>query len=153
MQTEAELLNELKAALLEVLKIEKMLGNGTKASQGIIGRLAEIVVHQKMPGSTLAPPGQEGYDIIAEDGTTISVKGTASKTTTKVGINKRTCHLAEETIVVEFDDDYHPEYIFYGPTKRLIPYCTSHDYKNSKLEWRISRKELKVAHIDICSKL
>ncbi|MCD6435206.1 MAG: hypothetical protein J7L15_02280 [Clostridiales bacterium] len=135
-----EKLNELRDAYMDILKMEANIGCPATGCQGVVGKLAELE-GVFLTGYDLAAPGQYGYDLVSKYGDTLSVKATASIGTTKIHINPRTCHLADDTMVFEFYDNIFTP-IYYGTTEFLLQYC---GFNKSKNKHTLSRKNAKLA--------
>jgi len=121
---------ELLNKYIEILKVEESLGTPATEMRALIGRIGEIYAVIKTDGKLAENTNQHGYDAIQGNGKTLSVKTTATLKST-ININSNTAHLADETMVVLYEDG-ELKIIYHGETKKLI------EYKGTLSLYRIS---------------
>ena len=111
---------ELLNKYIEILKVEESLGTPATEMRALIGRIGEIYAVIKTDGKLAENTNQHGYDVIQGNGKTLSVKTTATLKST-ININSNTAHLADETMVVLYEDG-ELKIIYHGETTKLIEY-------------------------------
>ena len=111
---------ELLNKYIEILKVEEALGTPATEMRALIGRLGEIYAVMKTDGKLAEITNQKGFDVIQGNGRTLSVKTTATLKST-ININKNTAHLADDTMVVLYEDGQ-LKVIYHNDTKTLIEY-------------------------------
>ena len=121
---------ELLNKYIEILKVEESLGTPATEMRALIGRIGEIYAVIKTDGKLAENTNQHGYDVIQGNGKTLSVKTTATLKST-ININSNTAHLADETMVVLYEDG-ELKIIYHGETTKLI------EYKGTLSLYRIS---------------
>ena len=111
---------ELLNKYIEILKVEESLGTPATEMRALIGRIGEIYAVIKTDGKLAENTNQHGYDVIQGNGKTLSVKTTATLKST-ININSNTAHLADETMVVLYEDG-ELKIIYHDETKKLVEY-------------------------------
>jgi len=111
---------ELLNKYIEILKVEEALGTPATEMRALIGRIGEIYATIKTDGKLAASTNQQGYDVIQGNRRTLSVKTTGTLRST-ININKNTAHLADDTMVVLYEDG-ELKTIYHQDTKTLIDY-------------------------------
>ncbi|PSU86704.1 hypothetical protein C0W42_19645 [Photobacterium kishitanii] len=111
---------ELLNKYIEILKVEEALGTPATEMRALIGRIGEIYAVIKTDGELASASNQQGYDVIQGNGRTLSVKTTATLRGT-ININKNTSHLANDTMVVLYEDGK-LRVIYHQDTDTLINY-------------------------------
>lgn len=121
---------ELLNKYIEILKVEELLGTPATGMRALIGRIGEIYASIKTDGALAENTNQKGYDVIQSNGRTLSVKTTGTLQST-IYINRNTAHLADDTMVVLYEDGQ-LKVIYHQDTKTLI------DYKGTLSLFRVS---------------
>ena len=111
---------ELLNKYIEILKVEEALGTPATEMRALIGRIGEIYATIKTDGKLASTSNQQGFDVIQGNGRTLSVKATATLRST-ININKNTAHLADDTMVVLYEDG-ELRVIYHQDTETLINY-------------------------------
>ena len=111
---------ELLNKYIEILKVEESLGTPATEMRALIGRIGEIYAVIKTDGELAENTNQHGYDVIQGNGKTLSVKTTATLEST-ISINLNTAHLADETMVVLYEDG-ELKVIYHDDTRKLVEY-------------------------------
>ena len=115
---------------IEILKVEEQLGTPATEMRALIGRIGEIYATIKTDGVLAENTNQKGYDVVQGNGRTLSVKTTGTLRST-ININPNTAHLANDTMVVLYEDGQ-LKVIYHQDTKTLI------DYKGTLSLYRVS---------------
>ena len=121
---------ELLNKYIEILKVEERLGTPATEMRALIGRIGEIYATIKTDGILAEHTNQQGYDVVQGNGRTLSVKTTGTLRST-ININPNTAHLADDTMVVLYEDG-ELKVIFHQDTKTLM------DYKGTLSLYRVS---------------
>ncbi|MCJ0884310.1 hypothetical protein MTR11_21760 [Vibrio sp. CCB-PB317] len=111
---------ELLNKYIEILKVEESLGTPATEMRALIGRIGEIYAAIKTDGKLASEVNQHGYDVIQGNGRTLSVKTTGTLRST-ISINKRTAHLADDTMVVLYEDG-ELKVIYHQDTATLVKF-------------------------------
>lgn len=111
---------ELLNKYIEILKVEEQLGTPATEMRALIGRIGEIYATIKTDGVLAENTNQKGFDVIQGNGRTLSVKTTGTLQST-ININPNTAHLADDTMVVLYEDGQ-LKVIYHSDTKTLIDY-------------------------------
>jgi len=111
---------ELLNKYIEILKVEEALGTPATEMRALIGRIGEIYATIKTDGKLAAVTNQKGFDVTQGNGRTLSVKTTGTLRSS-ININKKTAHLADDTMVVLYEDG-ELKIIYHQDTKTLVNY-------------------------------
>lgn len=111
---------ELLNKYIEILKVEESLGTPATEMRALIGRIGEIYAAIKTDGKLANSVNQHGYDVIQGNGRTLSVKTTGTLRST-ISINQKTAHLADDTMVVLYEDG-ELKVIYHQDTETLVNY-------------------------------
>lgn len=111
---------ELLNKYIKILKVEEHLGTPATEMRALIGRISEIYAAIKTDGTLAEYTNQQGYDVLQGNGRTLSVKTTATLRST-ISINPNTAHLADDTMVVLYEDG-ELKVIYHEETKTLLDY-------------------------------
>ncbi len=104
---------------MEILALE--IGEfGCKATETrhLIGRLGEFYCARRTGGQLARRVNQEGFDVVGENGKRISVKTTAQRTGF-VSLNCKTVHLADELMMLRYEDGAF-EVVYFGEIAKAI---------------------------------
>ncbi len=112
-------IDELYIKYQEIIKweIEELGCNKTELTH-LIGRLGEFYCAKFVNGTLANSTNQHGFDVLTENGKTISVKTTARKSSF-VSINGKIHEKANELMVLQLEN-FEIEIIYYGPMKLAI---------------------------------
>ena len=98
-------IEKLYEEYLSLLKLEiDVFGCKATETRHLIGRIGEFKSALETQGTLAKRVNQAGFDVIAHNGRKISVKTTAQKTGF-VSFNKKTTHLVDDLMVIQFRDE------------------------------------------------
>ena len=107
-------LDRLYEEYMEILLLEVAeFGCKPTETRHLIGRLGEFFCARTTQGQLTHRVNQEGFDVVSGSGKRISVKVTAQRKGGFVSINANTVHLADELMLLRYDDGAF-EVVFYG---------------------------------------
>lgn len=97
-------IEKLYEEYLSLLKLEvDIFGCKATETRHLIGRIGEFKSALETQGTLAKRVNQSGFDVISHEGRKISVKTTAQKTGF-VSFNKKTSHLVDDLMVIQFKD-------------------------------------------------
>jgi|SRR5665647_2084416 len=112
-------IDELYIKYKEIIKweIEELGCNKTELTH-LIGRLGEFYCAKYVNGTLAHATNQHGFDVLTENGKTISVKTTAQKSSF-VSINRKTHEKANDLMVLQLKN-FEIEIVYLGPMKLAV---------------------------------
>lgn len=131
-------IKQLHDQYLELVRLEvEEFGVKPTEVRHLIGRLAEFHCALSVAGQLAYQVNQQGFDVIAPNGRTISVKGTAQRTGF-VSVSRKTMHKANDVMILQYSSGSLIP-IYYGCIKRACNEAARYDTPTQNYEVDIAR--------------
>ena len=113
-------IERLLAEYTHILKLETTeFGCKPTETRHLVGRLGELFCASRIGGTLATRVNQSGFDVVASDGRTISVKTTAQRSGF-VPIKAATLDRADDLMILQYDVDDGLKVIYYGEARAAV---------------------------------
>lgn len=131
-------IQQLHDQYLELVRLEvEEFGVQATEVRHLIGRLAEFHCALVVAGELAYKVNQHGFDVVAPNGRTISVKGTAQRSGF-VAVSKKTMHRADDVMILQYSSGSLLP-LYYGCIKRACNEAARYDTPTQNYEIDLAR--------------